>query len=162
MQYISSLDLYMTHFSLLISRLWTHQMIIQKFVFDLLFKSHTFCLTSHTQKIFLCNKIMYIIPPRNPIYIRPHILDQLSIFFSMFRKFFKENKSMYLTNSVEHFTSSGACEKGLFSSGSFTQHILVEQQLCTALWAGNNGGGGVMPKPIPSGDWECIIWNLQM
>lgn len=81
MQYISSLDLYMTHFSLLISRLWTHQMIIQKFVFDLLFKSHTFCLTSHTQKIFLCDKIMYIIPPRNPIYIRPHILDQLSIFF---------------------------------------------------------------------------------
>lgn len=161
MQYINSLDLHiwLSYFSLLISKLWTHHMIIQKYVFDLLFKSHTFCLTSHTQKIFLCNKIMYIVPPKNPIYIRlicirPHILNQLSIFFLCYRNFSRKTSHLYLTNSVEHFTSSGACVKGLFSSGSLIQHILVEQQLCTALWAGNSGGGG---KP-----WHPNLFHLEI
>lgn len=107
-------------------------------------------------------KIMYIISIRNLnfklVYIRPIVKNFFSILWEILRK----NKSIYLANAVDDFTStSGAYMEGLFSSNSFIEHIFVEQQLYARYSVLVIMVRGMMPKYIPSGNWEFIILNPQ-
>lgn len=103
-------------------------------------------------------KIMYIVPIRNPnfklVYIRPIVKS----FYSILWKILRENKSIYLANFVYYFTSTaGAYMEGLFYSNSCIEYIFVEQQLCARLSMLVIMVRAMMPKYIPSVNWNSLF-----